>query len=506
MEIQNNNMKFLENKTILVTGAAGFLAKLLVEKILRVSPNVKKIYLLLRTSDTNSARHRMHNEVIEKEVFRVLREERGKDFDEFIEQKLEAIGGDISFEDLRIEDIHLRHQIWDNLDIIINSAATTDFYERYDYSLSINTMGVVHILNFAKKCRKKITLLHISTAYVCGEVEGVIEERAFEIGGTLKKSRSSNNNNNNNNKLDFELEKQLVQQKLYQLQQQQASQQTITTTMKEFGIQRAKLFGWPNTYVFTKAMGEMCLEQSKLDDLSIIIIRPTMITSTYKEPFSGWIEGLRTVDSVIIGYAKGKVTCFLGNPKLILDLIPADMVVNAVFMAIQAQDKKDSGIIYQVGSSMRNPINISQIYNSSFRYFTENPLISKIDKKPIRVGKLTFFKTLTTFQIYLTIRFILPLKIWYLISRVIWYGDSKDKYSEYMKKINSVIHLVQLYKPYVLFNGIFDDLNLERLRQNAKDESEDEALLLNCDPKCIVWEDYMINTHIPGLLNYVYYK
>ncbi|KAF4379829.1 hypothetical protein F8388_023846 [Cannabis sativa] len=445
-------MRFLENKTILVTGAAGFLAKLLVEKILRVSPNVKKIYLLLRTSDTNSARHRMHNEVIEKEVFRVLREERGKDFDEFIEQKLEAIGGDISFEDLRIEDIHLRHQIWDNLDIIINSAATTDFYERYDYSLSINTMGVVHILNFAKKCRKKITLLHISTAYVCGEVEGVIEERAFEIGGTLKKSRSSNNNNNNNNnKLDFELEKQLVQQKLYQLQQQQASQQTITTTMKEFGIQR-------------------------------------------------------TVDSVIIGYAKGKVTCFLGNPKLILDLIPADMVVNAVFMAIQAQDKKDSGIIYQVGSSMRNPINISQIYNSSFRYFTENPLISKIDKKPIRVGKLTFFKTLTTFQIYLTIRFILPLKIWYLISRVIWYGDSKDKYSEYMKKINSVIHLVQLYKPYVLFNGIFDDLNLERLRQNAKDESEDEALLLNCDPKCIVWEDYMINTHIPGLLNYVYYK
>lgn len=55
---------------------------------------------------------------------------------------------------------------------------------------------------------------------------------------------------------------------------------------------RAKLFGWPNTYVFTKAMGEMCMGQAK-DELPIVIIRPTMVTSTYKEPFPGWIEGLR---------------------------------------------------------------------------------------------------------------------------------------------------------------------------------------------------------------------
>ena len=55
---------------------------------------------------------------------------------------------------------------------------------------------------------------------------------------------------------------------------------------------RAKWYGWPNTYVFTKAMGEMLLDHYK-DNLPIIIIHPTMITSTYKEPFLGWIEGLR---------------------------------------------------------------------------------------------------------------------------------------------------------------------------------------------------------------------
>jgi len=34
-----------------------------VEKILRVQPNVKKLYLLLRATDNESATRRMHNEV-----------------------------------------------------------------------------------------------------------------------------------------------------------------------------------------------------------------------------------------------------------------------------------------------------------------------------------------------------------------------------------------------------------------------------------------------------------
>jgi hypothetical protein len=36
----------------------------LLEKILRVQPNVKKIYLLLRAADAKAATHRFHNEVL----------------------------------------------------------------------------------------------------------------------------------------------------------------------------------------------------------------------------------------------------------------------------------------------------------------------------------------------------------------------------------------------------------------------------------------------------------
>ncbi|GJV36472.1 fatty acyl-CoA reductase 3 [Tanacetum coccineum] len=36
-----------------------------------------------------------------------------------------------------------------------------------------------------------------------------------------------------------------------------ANEEAISAGMKKFAIQRAKLHGWPNTYVLTKAMGEM---------------------------------------------------------------------------------------------------------------------------------------------------------------------------------------------------------------------------------------------------------
>ncbi|MED6117761.1 putative fatty acyl-CoA reductase 5, partial [Stylosanthes scabra] len=55
-------IEFLEGKTIFVTGATGFLAKVFVEKILRVQPNIKKLYLLVRAEDTESATQRLHNE------------------------------------------------------------------------------------------------------------------------------------------------------------------------------------------------------------------------------------------------------------------------------------------------------------------------------------------------------------------------------------------------------------------------------------------------------------
>uniref|UniRef100_A0A0Q3R6M8 Fatty acyl-CoA reductase n=1 Tax=Setaria italica TaxID=4555 RepID=A0A0Q3R6M8_SETIT len=53
---------FFKDRIILITGSTGFLGKLLVEKILRVQPDVKKLYLLVRVSDNTAAEQRVLHE------------------------------------------------------------------------------------------------------------------------------------------------------------------------------------------------------------------------------------------------------------------------------------------------------------------------------------------------------------------------------------------------------------------------------------------------------------
>lgn len=36
----------------------------------------------------------------------------------------------------------------------------------------------------------------------------------------------------------------------------------------------------------------MLIETLK-ENVSVVIVRPTMVTSTYREPFPGWVEGVR---------------------------------------------------------------------------------------------------------------------------------------------------------------------------------------------------------------------
>uniref|UniRef100_A0A0A0LV92 Fatty acyl-CoA reductase n=2 Tax=Cucumis sativus TaxID=3659 RepID=A0A0A0LV92_CUCSA len=154
MEFQSV-LQFLHNKSIFVTGATGFLAKVMVEKILRVQPNVKKLYLLIRAADEKAATQRLNTDVIGKELFRILKEKWGENFRSMISEKLVAVAGDISDELLVLKEYSkLREELYDQIDVIVNLAATTNFDERYDVALHVNTLGAKHVINFAKNCVK----------------------------------------------------------------------------------------------------------------------------------------------------------------------------------------------------------------------------------------------------------------------------------------------------------------------------------------------------------------
>ncbi|XVF69147.1 hypothetical protein PTKIN_Ptkin11bG0057500 [Pterospermum kingtungense] len=484
-------LQFLDNKSILVTGATGFLAKIFVEKILRVQPNVKKIYLLLRAADHKSAIHRLHNEIIGKDLFKVLKEKCGKNFTSFISEKTTLVPGDISHEDLGIKDYDLVQEMMKEVDVVVNLAATTNFDERYDVSLGLNTLGAKYVADFAKKCVKLKVFVHVSTAYVSGERSGLILENPYSMGETL----------NGVSGLNINAEKKIIEEKLDELRLQGASEKEITRAMKDLGIERARIYGWPNTYVFTKAMGEMLVEDFK-GNMPTIIVRPTIITSTYKEPFPGWAEGVRTIDSLAVGYAKGKLTFFLGDLDSIVDLIPADMVVNATIVAMVAHaSNQSSETIYQVGSSMRNPVRYCNLQDFGFRYFSKKPWIDK-DGKPVIVSKVKVMDSMASFHRYMAFRYLLLLKGLELANTA-FCQFFQGVYSDLHRKISFVMRLADIYRPYLFFDAVFDDINTEKLRMAAR-SSLVENDVFYFDPKCIDWDDYFMNIHMPGIVKYIF--
>ncbi|XP_028117335.1 alcohol-forming fatty acyl-CoA reductase-like isoform X2 [Camellia sinensis] len=432
---------FLENRTILVTGATGFLAKIFVEKILRVQPNVKKLYLLLRASDAHSASQRLHNEVISKDLFRVLREKLGANLNSLISEKVTPVAGDITCENLGVKDSNLVEEMWKEVDIVVNLAATTNFEERYDVALLLNTLGAKLVLDFAKKCTNIKMLLHISTAYVSGEREGLIVENSYYMGETLNGAHG----------LDIEMEIKVVGERLRELREEEATDGEIKMAMKKLGIQR-------------------------------------------------------TIDSMIVGYGKGNMTCFLADPNSIIDVIPGDMVVNAMMVAMvahanQAFAASDEMMIYHVGSSVANPFILICLKDYGQRYFTEHPWIGK-DGKPVIVGNFTLLTSMDSFHRYMTLRYLLPLKGLELVN-IASCQYFQGIYLKLRRKINHVMRMIEIYRPYLFFKGIYDDINTEKLRMVAG-ESGVETDVFYFDPKGINWEDYIMNTHIPGLVRYVF--
>lgn len=51
--------EFYAGKTIFITGATGFMGKVLIEKLLRCCPELNKIYLLMRPKRGQSTKERL---------------------------------------------------------------------------------------------------------------------------------------------------------------------------------------------------------------------------------------------------------------------------------------------------------------------------------------------------------------------------------------------------------------------------------------------------------------
>ncbi|KAG5515754.1 hypothetical protein RHGRI_036712 [Rhododendron griersonianum] len=389
------------------------------------------------------------DDVIGTELFKVLREKWGEDFNSRISEKVIPVSGDVTCEELiSPEESDLRDELWRDIDVIVHSAATTKFDERYDIAMGINVMGAMHVLNFAKKCTNIKMLLHVSTAYVCGEREGVILERPFAMGETLIGTSG----------LDIWVGKQLVEEKLRDVRAEEATEEAVTAAMKKFGIQRnnsnrfrGNQFGTP----FGNQSG----------------------SGWNGSPGPGWNQ---------FGAS------WNGTPS------PGFQAVNA-----GAKQHHPKIMIYHVGSSLRNPLRYDSIQVCGFRYFTKNPWIDRKSGNPVKVRKIRVFSNTASYRKYVAIHYLMPLKVFKLLNVALCHCP-KATYINQERKMKFLLRLVELYMPYLFFKGIFGDLNTEKLRMEARESGGEEEGVFYFDPKCIDWEQYFMNIHFPGVVKYLF--
>jgi fatty acyl-CoA reductase len=90
--------------------------------------------------------------------------------------------------------------------------------------------------------------------------------------------------------------------------------------------------------------------------------------------------------------------------------IPTDMVVNCTIVAMVSYANQSLEIILHMGSSWRNPIKFSRFRNLINQYVTKNPFVSKSGKS-IKVNKVTVLTSMASYQTYMAIQYILPLKV-----------------------------------------------------------------------------------------------
>src|SRR2546428_5589681 len=141
----------------------------------------------------------------------------------------------------------------------------------------------------------------------------------------------------------------------------------------ERGRVHANAMGFSDIYSFTKAMAEQAVVELH-GDIPLSIVRPSIIESALAEPFAGWLEGFRMAEPLILAFGRNILRDFSGLPDSLLDIIPADFVVNTV-LAVAANPPPDSKPrVYHVASGSRNPLRLRQMADEAAVYFTEHPL------------------------------------------------------------------------------------------------------------------------------------
>ena len=528
----NTISEFFRNKTILITGATGFLGKPVVAKILADLSDVKRIYLLVRSrtdpsGKVNSAADRLEDEFFTSSVFAKLRQIHGDGFEGWIREKVHDVDGDLTYERLGMSDA-CYEKLQGEVKIFINSGGLVKFDPPIDMSLRSNVLGAKHAVEFVQGCNDAV-LLHVSTAYVCGTKPGrfseelhppyevyaekMAEETGVKIPASLEaeiedvlhisgKVREEANESRRDDQFRREALKQVGAEREgsddYRKQYESIRGKWIEQCLVDEGLKRAQSRGWNDTYTYMKALGEQMVVKTR-GELPVAIIRPSIIESSLEDPQPGWLDGLRMADPLIVGFGKARLPDFPADPDIILDIIPVDFVVNAI-LTVAMQTYRKRGIeVYHVATGSQNPLYFRNIVDASHDHFVKYPMLD--NGKPV-AAPVWKYPSLEAFQRKLswklgTLKAASRLLDWIPIR---WSRQRNRRIAVIQNALEGLQYYIRIYGPYTRLSFEFET---SKLGQTSRSLTESDRRHFNLDISNFDWQHYLQNVHIPGIKRYI---
>ena len=533
--------EIFKGKKIFFIGGTGFVGKVTLSMLLHNFPDVGKVYATVRARDEHESTIRFWTSIVTSHTFDPLREKYGDKFEDFIREKVVPVNGDVGNEYLGLSEAEAA-KIMADTDIIINGAGNVTFNPPLESALRTNVVGSNNIIKLARMM-KKPRVVHVSTCFVAGKRSGAIWENEQVVGYFPRREELKGTTFDVNREVEdcarlSEQARQEADDAVQVAKFREAARARfieegrdpddeselksaifrerkmwIRERTTELGAERAEYWGWTNIYTYSKSLAEQIIASQ--DDIVKVLVRPSIVESSQSYPFPGWNEGFTTTAPLILIALRGQPIIPV-NEKLILDIIPVDMVSGVIIAAaMNALVDDDPPLVFQASSGDSNPNDMKRIVGLVGLYkrqhFEEketgnkvvNKLAGMVEAIPVkqRAYELTSAPMLNKLAKRADSLMDKATPRWGggRIGNII--SDLKKSTEEFKRTTQETMDAFAMFKPFMIDNEyLYRSDNVRALMSVIK---EKEKHLLPWYPEKLDWYDYWLNVHFPGMRKWV---
>lgn len=487
----------LEGRSLLLTGAGGFIGKVLFSLLLERQPGLAPLRVLIRPKPGQSPEQRFFKAVLESPAFEPLRARHGGGFEAWLRSRVAVVPGDVALPDFGLDAAALAGLA--GLDAIVNVAGLVALNPALDDSLIVNAHGARHAADLAVKLGAG--LVHVSTCYTAGLRSGPVSESEPVLGYRPNAVAGSSSFDAAAELADCDRFVAAAENEAFRRRGAggaavRQSKRWLEERLVAEGARRARRFGWPNIYCFTKALGEQLIAGTP--GLRYAIARPSIVESSLRYPFPGWNEGMTTSAPVILAMCSGHML-WPAHPKSALDVIPVDLVAAGLVAVIGAVIDGSHAPVYHLGSSDTNPFPVRRCMRLTGEYrrrsFREHaPGQSWIHWIRTRGALLT-----VPGSVYRAFGVPAFRRAAAGLARL---APGYKAFGRRERELKQIEHIIGTFYPFIHdIDCVFRTDNMRALHERISDP---ERALYPWDPEKLDWRGYWLDVHIEGLRRWVF--